>query len=125
MYRTGDLARRRHDGGLEYLGRVDRQIKVRGYRIEPAEVEGALLTHPLVTGAVVTAATDDRGRVHLAAHVAGDLTGTTDPALRAHLAETLPPYMLPRQFVRVDRFPTTTSGKVDRAALALTAGALR
>ncbi len=61
MYRTGDLARRRPDGVLEYLGRADRQLKIRGYRVDPAEVEGTLLAHPAVRGAVVSPATDDAG----------------------------------------------------------------
>ncbi|CAM3846772.1 amino acid adenylation domain-containing protein [Kibdelosporangium persicum] len=118
MYRTGDLARRAPDGNLDYLGRSDRQTKIRGYRVDPAEIEGSLLSHPAVTGAVVTAATDDRGRTYLVAHVVGDLADVTDTALRAHLAMTLPPYMMPRRFVRIDHLPTTTSGKADRRALA-------
>jgi amino acid adenylation domain-containing protein len=118
MYRTGDLASRRPNGNLEYLGRTDRQTKIRGYRVDPAEIEGAMLTYPAVTGAVVTAATDDRGRTYLVAHVSGDLADVTDAALRAHLATTLPPYMMPRRFARIDRVPTTTSGKADRRALA-------
>ncbi|HEU5331285.1 MAG TPA: amino acid adenylation domain-containing protein [Actinocrinis sp.] len=118
MYRTGDLARRRPDGTLEFLGRKDLQIKIRGYRVEPAELEGALLAHPAVRRAAVTAAADERGRVHLIAHVIGDLADTTDAMLRAHLALTLPPHLMPRRFVRLERFPTTRTGKVDRAALA-------
>jgi D-alanine--poly(phosphoribitol) ligase subunit 1 len=117
MYRTGDLARHRPDGVLEYLGRADRQVKIRGYRVDPAEVEGALLSHPAVTGAVVTPATDAAGRPHLVGHLTGDLTGVTDAALRAHLAQTLPPHLLPRRFLRVDRLPTTRTGKTDRTAL--------
>ncbi|MFD0202913.1 MULTISPECIES: amino acid adenylation domain-containing protein [Saccharothrix] len=118
LYRTGDLARRRPDGVLEYLGRNDRQIKVRGYRVDPAEVEAVLLTHPAVTGAAVTAATDDQQRAYLVAHVTGELAQVRDTALRAHLAEALPPHLMPRHFTRLDRFPTTRSGKVDRVALA-------
>jgi len=117
MYRTGDLARRRPDGALEFLGRSDRQIKIRGYRVEPAEVEGALLAHPAVRRACVTAATDDRGRMHLVAHIQGALTDTTDAMLRTHLALTLAPHLMPRRFVRMERLPTTRTGKVDRAAL--------
>ncbi|GGX92284.1 amino acid adenylation domain-containing protein [Streptomyces minutiscleroticus] len=117
LYRTGDLARRAPDGTLEYLGRTDRQIKVRGHRVDPAEIEGALLTHPEVTGAVVTAETDDRGRTWLAAHVTGPLDGTADTRLRAHLARTLPPHMMPRRFIRLARLPVTHSGKADRRAL--------
>nr|WP_043511774.1 MULTISPECIES: amino acid adenylation domain-containing protein [unclassified Actinoplanes] len=118
MYRTGDLARRGPDGNLEYLGRRDRQIKIRGYRIDPGEVEGALLTHPAVTGAAITAAADDRARTYLVAHLTGDLAGVADAALRAHLARTLPPHMIPRRFARLHRFPTTRTGKVDRLTLA-------
>lgn len=121
LYRTGDLARRRADGTLEFLGRDDWQVKIRGYRVEPAEVEGALLTHPAVTAAVVTPATDGRGRVYLIAHVTGDLDGITGARLRAHLAESLPPHLMPRQFNRVDHIPVTRSGKADRGALALIA----
>ncbi|WP_327412329.1 amino acid adenylation domain-containing protein [Streptomyces sp. NBC_01233] len=117
MYRTGDLARRRPDGTLEYLGRSDRQIKIRGYRVDPAEIEGALLTHPAVTGAVVTADTDGRGRVFLVAHVTGRLAEVADTVLRAHLAESLPHYMMPRRFDRIERVPITGTGKADRAAL--------
>lgn len=117
VYRTGDLGRRRVDGTVEYLGRSDRQIKIRGYRVDPAEVEGALLTHARITGAAVTSDVDGRGRVFLVAHVAGALEGISDATLRAYLAETLPPYLMPRRFVRVGRIPTTRSGKADRSAL--------
>ncbi|USQ87991.1 amino acid adenylation domain-containing protein [Streptomyces phaeoluteigriseus] len=121
LYRTGDLARRAPDGTLEYLGRADRQVKIRGHRVDPAEIEGALLVHPEVTGAVVTAETDDRGRTWLGAHVTGPLEGTTDAQLRAHLARTLPPHMMPRRFTRLERLPVTHSGKADRRALRATA----
>ncbi|MEV4616047.1 amino acid adenylation domain-containing protein [Kitasatospora sp. NPDC049258] len=117
MYRTGDLARRRPDGTLEYLGRGDRQIKIRGYRVDPAEIEGELLGHPAVTGAVVTAETDDQGRTYLVAHVAGALAEVADAALRTHLARTLPFHLMPRRFTRIDRVPTTSTGKADRRAL--------
>ncbi|SOD68008.1 amino acid adenylation domain-containing protein [Streptomyces zhaozhouensis] len=123
LYRTGDLGRRGPDGVLEYLGRTDRQIKIRGHRVEPAEIEAALLTHPTVAGAAVTAAHDARGRVFLLAHVVGArLVEVTDAALRAHLGRTLPAHMMPRRFVRVDALPTTRGGKVDRAALAAGGG---
>ncbi|MEU3413813.1 amino acid adenylation domain-containing protein [Streptomyces sp. NPDC006658] len=118
MYRTGDLARRRPDGNLEYLGRGDRQIKIRGYRVDPAEIEGELLGHPAVTGAVVTAESDGQGRAYLVAHVSGSLAGITDAGLRAHLMRTLPFHLIPRRFVRIDRMPTTGTGKTDRRALA-------
>ncbi|MFQ6144315.1 amino acid adenylation domain-containing protein [Streptomyces seoulensis] len=117
LYRTGDLARRSPDGTLEYLGRADRQIKIRGHRVDPAEIEGALLAHPEITGAVVTAETDERGRTWLGAHVTGPPESTTDAQLRAHLARTLPPHMMPRRFTRLERLPVTHSGKADRRAL--------
>lgn len=117
LYRTGDVASAGRDG-LRYLGRVDRQIKIRGYRVDPAEVEGALLGHPAVTGAVVTAGTDPLGRVFLLAHVTGELGRIPDPALRRHLALSLPPHLMPRRFVRLAELPTTRGGKADRTALA-------
>jgi D-alanine--poly(phosphoribitol) ligase subunit 1 len=117
MYRTGDLARRTPDGDLAYLGRVDRQTKIRGYRVDPAEIEGVLLAHPAVSGAVVSACTDGDGRVSLIAHVTGALGSVTDAALRAHLATTLPHHMLPRRFARIDELPTTGTGKTNRRAL--------
>ncbi|MFJ6138691.1 amino acid adenylation domain-containing protein [Kitasatospora sp. NPDC092286] len=116
LYRTGDLATAGPDG-LRYLGRGDRQVKIRGYRVDPAEVEGALLTHPGVAGAVVTAPSDEQGRVYLVAHVTGELAETTDAALRAHLGRTLPPHLMPRRFVRLAELPTTRGGKADRRAL--------
>lgn len=121
LYRTGDLATAGPDG-LRYLGRADRQVKIRGYRVDPAEVEGALLAHPRVAGAVVTSATDPQGRVHLVAHVTGDLAETTDPALRTHLGRTLPPHLMPRRFVRLAELPTTRGGKADRRALSHSGG---
>ncbi|MFJ3224218.1 amino acid adenylation domain-containing protein [Streptomyces sp. NPDC086783] len=117
LYRTGDLGWW-DEAGLHYAGRTDRQVKIRGYRVDPAEVEGALLCHPGVTGAVVTSHTDDRGRVHLLAHVTGDLADITDAALRGHLARSLPPHLMPRRFQRLDTLPTTRGGKADRRRLA-------
>ncbi|MEU3633615.1 amino acid adenylation domain-containing protein [Streptomyces fradiae] len=117
LYRTGDLARS-GPGGLHLLGRRDRQVKIRGHRVDPAEVEGALLAHPAVTGAVVTAGEDGAGRVFLTAHVTGDLADVRDGELRAHLAATLPPHLMPRRFARLDELPVTRSGKADRRALA-------
>ncbi|MFF3672030.1 phosphopantetheine-binding protein [Microtetraspora malaysiensis] len=106
-YRTGDRARFRLDGTLEILGRLDRQVKVRGYRIEPGEVESVLLTHPSVRQATVTVR-DDR----LVAYV------VQDPApLHDHLAAELPPHLMPSAIVSLDRIPLTPGGKVDLAAL--------
>ncbi|MFP8886678.1 amino acid adenylation domain-containing protein [Streptomyces mangrovi] len=117
LYRTGDLAEE-GPGGLRYLGRNDRQVKIRGHRVDPAEVEGALLAHARVAQAVVTAGTDDLGRGHLIAHVTGELADVTDAALRVHLGRTLPPHLMPRRFVRLDEMPTTRGGKADRRTLA-------
>ncbi|MBV2354038.1 amino acid adenylation domain-containing protein [Streptomyces sp. J2-1] len=119
LYRTGDLGHLT-DGVLHYAGRTDRQVKIRGHRVDPAEVEGALLGHPEITGAVVTAHRDDRARVHLVAHVTGALTGTTDAELRRHLARSLPPHLMPRRFARLDTLPTNRAGKADRRLLAAT-----
>ena len=119
LHRTGDRARRLRDGTLVLLGRSDDQIKVRGYRIEPAEVEAALLTHPAVARAVVSASTA-WGAPALVAHLvteptAGGPVGADE--LRAHLSELLPSSLVPRAFVPVDRIPLTANGKVDTAAL--------
>jgi amino acid adenylation domain-containing protein len=118
MYRTGDLARWNADGLLEFAGRADRQLKVRGFRVEPGEIEAALERHPGVERAVVEARHDARGELVLAAYVTG--AGAPDlDGVRRHLAGLLPPYMLPQRVVGLDRFPLTPSAKIDRAALSL------
>jgi amino acid adenylation domain-containing protein len=123
LYRTGDLARRRPDGAVEVLGRVDGQVKVRGFRIEPGEVEAVLAGHPAVRQAVVLPweARGDRG---LAAYlVAGNVADEiADDELRAHLRRRLPEFMVPALFVRLPELPLTPGGKVDRAALGSLAG---
>ncbi|MEU8587399.1 non-ribosomal peptide synthase/polyketide synthase [Streptomyces sp. NPDC048664] len=117
MYRTGDRARWDDAGLLEFLGRVDEQVKIRGFRIEPGEVESALLAHPDLADAAVTAR-EHAGRLMLVAHVvpAGDRAVSAD-ALRHRLRRTLPDHMVPSAFVTLDRIPRTTSGKTDRRAL--------
>ena len=116
MYRTGDLVRTAADGRLEYVGRIDHQLKVNGVRIEPGEVEAALAAHPAVDGAVVTGFPIAEGGTRLAAYV---LTkdGTAPADLREFLAERLPVSHLPATYVGVTSFPITSSGKVDRSAL--------
>ncbi|MFD8154355.1 amino acid adenylation domain-containing protein [Streptomyces sp. NPDC059720] len=120
MYRTGDLVRLLPDGRLVCLGRADGQVKLRGHRIELPEIEAALTGHARVAEAVVVLRDDVNGAPGLVAyHRPQDpAAGPADAAaLRAHLAATLPAYMVPAAFVAVERFPTTTQGKLDRAAL--------
>jgi acyl-coenzyme A synthetase/AMP-(fatty) acid ligase len=118
MYRTGDLARQRPDGTLEFLGRVDRQLKVRGHRVEPAEVEAALLGHPAVAEAVV-GLYDDADRQSLAAWIVPWSGGAAPTAeeLRRHLRGLLPGHLVPSAVVLLDRMPLTVRGKIDHALL--------
>lgn len=116
MYDTGDLARWLPDGTLEFLGRVDEQLKLRGYRVEPAEIETALRSHPQVREAVTTTQTSAGAEPRLIAYCTVD--GVLDEdRLRAHLAGWLPEFMLPGAIVIVDEMPRTPSGKIDRLAL--------
>lgn len=118
LYRTGDLARWREDGTLDFLGRIDNQIKLRGYRIEPGEIEARLCTHPEIAEAAVLV--EERGASQqLVAYLRWHAPVSGDPAslLRDHMAATLPSYMVPAVYVPLDRFPLTPNGKVDRKAL--------
>lgn len=115
IYRTGDLGRWRRDGVIEYLGRSDHQVKVRGHRIELAEIEHALEAHPGVERAVVTPV-QAHGLVELHAYLLG-AAELTSAGLRQHLRQSLPEYMVPARFLRLERLPLTSSGKVDRKAL--------
>ncbi|QSQ14838.1 non-ribosomal peptide synthetase [Myxococcus landrumensis] len=118
LYRTGDFARYRPDGTLEFLGRRDAQVKVRGYRIELAEVEAALARHPALKDCVVEAKADSSGLSRLVAYVVG-ARGEPPPAreLRDFLKQRLPEYMVPGHFVPLEALPLSPSGKVNRSAL--------
>lgn len=115
LYRTSDLARRLPGGRLEYLGRADSQVKVRGHRIELAEVEAVLAGYPGVAQAAATVFGGD-GERSLAGYVVWHTTGDLE-ALRAHLRAHLPEYMVPSALVRMDALPLNANGKVDRGAL--------
>ncbi|MGW2542685.1 amino acid adenylation domain-containing protein, partial [Kitasatospora sp. NPDC001574] len=135
MYRTGDLVRRTRDGALAYLGRTDQQIKIRGFRVEPGEIEHVLTRHPRVHAATVTAREDGAAGPRLVAYMVADggsaARGTgreagpgtspdtpLDPAeLRAFTAESLPAHMVPSAVVLLDALPLTAAGKVDLRAL--------
>ncbi|MET0398352.1 MAG: amino acid adenylation domain-containing protein [Longimicrobiaceae bacterium] len=118
-YRTGDLGRRLPDGGLEFLGRTDFQVKVRGVRVEPGEVEAALRAHPAVREVVVAPRADASGERRLVAWlVAAAPGGAPAPAeLRGWARERVPEHMVPAAFVAVEALPLTSTGKVDRLAL--------
>ncbi|MER5498184.1 amino acid adenylation domain-containing protein [Streptomyces sp. NPDC002561] len=119
VYRTGDLVRRLADGTVEYLGRIDHQVKVRGHRIELGEVESVLVRHDAVESAVVVVREDTPGAKRLVAYcVTGRGAERPDvSALRAWCARSLPEYMVPSAFVLLDRLPLTANKKVDRKAL--------
>ena len=116
MYATGDRARRLPDGAIEFLGRDDDQIKIRGFRVEPAEIEAALRAFDAVNEAVVIARDDGRGERRLVAYVVCDAAGGHED-LRRRLADHVPEFMIPAAFVELDSLPRTASGKIDRLAL--------
>jgi amino acid adenylation domain-containing protein/non-ribosomal peptide synthase protein (TIGR01720 family) len=117
LYRTGDLARYRPDGNLDFLGRFDDQVKVRGFRIEPGEIEASLRHHPAVREAVVVVREDQPGDRRLTGYfvTAGRTVSARD--LRTFLAERLPDHMVPSALVELASLPVNSSGKVDRRAL--------
>ncbi|UHA74005.1 non-ribosomal peptide synthetase [Paenibacillus sp. 481] len=116
LYRTGDLGRWREDGTLEYLGRQDDQVKVRGYRIEPGEIELLLRQREDVREAVVLVREDENGQNMLCAYYTGP-TELTATVLRDDLTAQLPAYMIPAYFVRLEQLPVTANGKLDTKAL--------
>ena len=119
IYRTGDLVRCLADGSIEFMGRIDRQLKIRGYRVEPAEIEIRLNAHPSIASSVVMARRDPSGQASLVAFfIVQENQRAPSPAeLSAHLSVTLPDYMLPSVFVRKSEWPLFAHGKVDHGAL--------
>jgi amino acid adenylation domain-containing protein len=120
MYRSGDLARYRGDGEIEFLGRIDHQVKLRGHRIEPGEIEARLCAHPAISAALVMVREDRPGERALVAYVASDAAERIDAPsiseLREHLS-SLPGYMVPSAYVVLAQLPLTPNGKIDRRAL--------
>jgi amino acid adenylation domain-containing protein len=123
LYRTGDLARRRSDGTLEYLGRLDHQVKLRGFRVELGEIEAVAREHPRVRDAITLLREDRPGVKRLVTYITPTLLSTSQPEaalvreLRSALSAKLPSYMVPTSFVVLDSLPVTSNGKVDRGAL--------
>jgi amino acid adenylation domain-containing protein len=117
LYRTGDLARWRSDGELEHLGRLDHQLKIHGVRIEPAEIEAVLTTHPAVCEAAVTALPDANGLPQLVAYVACPGVTPTPADLRHWLADRLPTPFVPSHYLTLPALPRTPNNKLDRNAL--------
>ncbi|HIK60969.1 MAG TPA: amino acid adenylation domain-containing protein, partial [Planctomycetes bacterium] len=117
MYKSGDLARYRSDGNIEYAGRIDQQVKFRGYRIELEEIEAVLCRHEEVQDAAVLLREDTPGHARLVAYVIAGQAGTTADELKTALGDRLPAYMIPSVTVFLDALPLTPHGKVDRKAL--------
>ena len=118
LYKSGDLARWRADGNLEFLGRTDHQVKIRGNRVELGEIEAVLLQHPNINTTAVTVESRARGDQRLLAYVSTGADGEFDEiGVRDFLKSSLPSYMVPNVFIPHEEFALTTSGKIDRGAL--------
>jgi hypothetical protein len=118
LYRMGDRGRWREDGTLELLGRLDREVKIRGVRIQPAEVERVIESHPAITEAAVIAVVEASGESSLRAVVVPTGAPPSPAELRAFVAGALPAQMVPSRFMVVEALPRTPTGKIDRRALA-------
>ncbi|MCK4258345.1 MAG: amino acid adenylation domain-containing protein, partial [Halanaerobiales bacterium] len=116
MYRTGDLARWLPEGNLEFLGRIDNQIKIRGFRVELGEIENQLLKYPEISEAAVVALTREDGDKYLCAYYLSN-QDVPNPDLREYLGERLPDYMIPTYFFKLEKMPLTPNGKLDRNSL--------
>jgi amino acid adenylation domain-containing protein len=118
LFATGDLGRTLADGNIEYLGRLDKQIKLRGMRVEPGEIEANLIAHPQVREAVILMRGESSETQHLVAYIVkSQLPGPSPDDLRHFLQSRVPPYMIPAMFVELERMPLLPSGKIDRLAL--------
>jgi amino acid adenylation domain-containing protein/thioester reductase-like protein len=117
LYKTGDLARIMPDGNIQFIGRVDNQVKIRGHRIELGDIEAAICQHPEIQEAAVITREDNVGEKQLVAYLVAATSQNLYAKLRAYLKEKLPEYMVPAVFVMMDKFPLTPNGKVDRRAL--------
>src|SRR5262249_52486242 len=113
VYRTGDLARYLPDGRVECLGRIDNQVKLRGFRIEPGEVETILRQHTAIADALVTTRDDAFGEKRLVGYLISKNGAPSTSELRDFMQTKLPPYMIPAQFVVLTEFPVTPNGKLD------------
>ncbi|MCU0289995.1 MAG: condensation domain-containing protein, partial [Acidobacteria bacterium] len=115
LYKTGDLARWLDDGNIEFLGRIDHQVKIRGIRVEPGEIESQLKKIDMIKDAIVLVKQDTRKEKYLCAYIVGH--NYNEMELRNILSIHLPDYMIPAYFVQMDKIPLTTSGKIDRRSL--------
>lgn len=116
IYKTGDLVRWYTKGDIEYLGRIDHQVKIRGFRIELGEIENRLIEHEYIKDAVAVGRTDKQNNRYLCIYYVSDIEIPISE-LKAHLLKSLPEYMVPSYFVRLDKLPLSPNGKVDRKAL--------
>ncbi|MCP4154602.1 MAG: AMP-binding protein, partial [bacterium] len=117
LYRTGDLGRWLLDGNIEFLGRIDHQIKIRGFRIETGEIENRLLSHPDINEVAVIARQSEDGENFLCAYYEAGSAADPAPGLKDFLSKSLPDYMIPTFFIKLEKIPLTSNGKIDRKSL--------